>query len=205
MQVYSFEDAHVNDAQATYDPSIHPQSMAASIPFEPLHGHCSCKTITYTLSAPPLVTHCCHCTVCKREVGSAFTLNSLVETSHFQVTSTTSPLAVKVPTPSGGGQTILRCPSCYVAVFSHNGDWAKWLTWVKTGTLVDGSRERCKPSVHIFTSTKDDWVDLSGEIKRGIRIYERFYEREDVYSEEALKRWKVVMEKKTRDEQNERT
>ncbi|SPO00920.1 uncharacterized protein DNG_03668 [Cephalotrichum gorgonifer] len=46
----------------------------------PLRGGCACGHIRYTLTAPPIIVHCCHCTACQRETGSAFVLNAIVET-----------------------------------------------------------------------------------------------------------------------------
>ncbi|GJC87080.1 hypothetical protein ColLi_09918 [Colletotrichum liriopes] len=45
----------------------------------PLEGGCACGNIRYSLNASPLVVHCCHCTSCQRETGTAFALNAVVE------------------------------------------------------------------------------------------------------------------------------
>ncbi|GKT40160.1 uncharacterized protein ColSpa_00341 [Colletotrichum spaethianum] len=45
----------------------------------PLEGGCACGNIRYSLNASPLVVHCCHCTCCQRETGTAFALNAVVE------------------------------------------------------------------------------------------------------------------------------
>ncbi|KAJ3945748.1 uncharacterized protein N0V96_004088 [Colletotrichum fioriniae] len=45
----------------------------------PLTGGCACGNIRYSLNAPPMVVHCCHCTSCQRETGTAFALNAVVE------------------------------------------------------------------------------------------------------------------------------
>ncbi|WYZ42814.1 hypothetical protein EsH8_VI_000513 [Colletotrichum jinshuiense] len=45
----------------------------------PLTGGCACGNIRYSLNASPLVVHCCHCTCCQRETGTAFALNAVVE------------------------------------------------------------------------------------------------------------------------------
>ncbi|KAK2004058.1 glutathione-dependent formaldehyde-activating [Colletotrichum falcatum] len=49
-----------------------------SSPF-PLEGGCACGNIRYSLGASPLVIHCCYCTCCQRETGTAFALNAVVE------------------------------------------------------------------------------------------------------------------------------
>ncbi|KAK2042988.1 glutathione-dependent formaldehyde-activating enzyme [Colletotrichum somersetense] len=45
----------------------------------PLEGGCACGNIRYSLNASPLVVHCCYCTCCQRETGTAFALNAVVE------------------------------------------------------------------------------------------------------------------------------
>ncbi|KAK1982447.1 glutathione-dependent formaldehyde-activating [Colletotrichum cereale] len=45
----------------------------------PLEGGCACGNIRYSLNASPLVIHCCYCTCCQRETGTAFALNAVVE------------------------------------------------------------------------------------------------------------------------------
>jgi hypothetical protein len=49
-----------------------------------------------------------------------------------------------------------------------------------------------KPDVHIFTSTKLDWVDLTGEKERGVPIYEGYYRRSEVWSKEANARFDIL-------------
>ncbi|KAF2021980.1 hypothetical protein BU24DRAFT_384353 [Aaosphaeria arxii CBS 175.79] len=156
--------------------------------FQPLNGHCTCKAITYTITAPPLITVACHCSWCQRESGSAFVLNTQIENFNFAITSTAQPFFVKAPSPSGGGQDIARCPNCYVALFSHYGGNERATTFVKAGTLDEASRRLVRPEIHIFTSTKAEWVDLEAEAKRGVPVFEGFYELDKVWNKESLQR-----------------
>ncbi|PSN70251.1 hypothetical protein BS50DRAFT_309229 [Corynespora cassiicola Philippines] len=165
--------------------------------FEPLKGHCTCGSIQYQLSAPPLVVHCCHCTWCQREVGAAFATNAQIEAYNFKITSLEEPIFIQIPSVSGAGQLVARCPTCYTAVYSHNsprGAIGKAIMFVKIGTLADGSRQRVRPDVHIYTSTKVEWVDLQKEEERGIKVYEGYYQREDVWSESSLQRRTRLLE-----------
>lgn len=47
----------------------------------PMQGGCACGHIRYQIEKPFLLVHCCHCTACQREVGSAFAINAIVESS----------------------------------------------------------------------------------------------------------------------------
>lgn len=47
----------------------------------PMQGGCPCGHIRYQVNLPPLVVQTCHCTVCQRQIGSAFALNAIIESS----------------------------------------------------------------------------------------------------------------------------
>ncbi|KAH6604790.1 glutathione-dependent formaldehyde-activating [Trichoderma cornu-damae] len=47
----------------------------------PMQGGCPCGHIRYQVSLAPLLVQTCHCTVCQRQMGSAFAINAIVESS----------------------------------------------------------------------------------------------------------------------------
>lgn len=134
----------------------------------PLSGRCTCGATAYEMAAPPLFTHCCHCTWCQRETGSAFALNAIVEATALTVTRGTTE-TVTIPTASGRGQTVHRCPACKVALFSSYG--SPLVRFVRVGTLDDPAR--VPPDVHIYTTTKLPWVVLP----EGARVFADYYDR----------------------------
>ena len=122
-------------------------------------GGCDCRAVRYRLRARPMFVHCCHCRWCQREGGSAFALNALIESDRVQLLA--GPVdVVDTPSHSGKGQRIARCPACRVAVWSQYG--SPLLNFVRVGTLDDP--DAFPPDIHIFTSTKQPWVQLSGEV-----------------------------------------
>ncbi len=50
------------------------------------------------------------------------------------------------------------------------------------------------PDVHIFTSTKVQWLDLKSEEARGVKAFEGYYDNKEVWSEESLKRMAILQE-----------
>ena len=68
-----------------------------------IQGACSCGNIRYQLNQTPLFIHCCHCTWCQRESGSAFAINALIETASVELLEG-EPEALVVPSNSGKGQ-----------------------------------------------------------------------------------------------------
>ena len=75
-------------------------------------GGCACGQLRYAETGEALIIHCCHCSFCQRETGSAFATNFLVEADRvcFDGEAETIP----TPSTSGKGQRIVRCPNCRV-------------------------------------------------------------------------------------------
>jgi len=66
---------------------------------------------------------------------------------------------------------------------------------LRAGTLDDESKKGLKPSVHLFTESKLDWVDLSAERERGVPVVKGMYKPREVWGKEALERFELVREK----------
>lgn len=148
-------------------------------------GRCACGGVRYRLTDRPFAVHCCHCRDCQRETGSAFVINGLVETPHVDVIEG-RPEAVLTPSASGKGQTIVRCPTCHVALWSHYGGMGEKAAFVRVGTLEDP--DACPPQVHIFTRSKQPWFELPANAA----AFEVFYSRDDLerlFGEDGAARW----------------
>ena len=81
-------------------------------------GRCTCGGIRFRMNAKPMIVHACHCTECQRLSGGAFAINALIESEQVELLAST-PEPVPVDGTSGKPQTILRCPRCKVALWSH--------------------------------------------------------------------------------------
>jgi len=138
--------------------------------FPGLEGGCTCAGVRYRLTARPLFVHCCHCTWCQRETGSAFAVNALIESEHVAVLSG-APEPVQTPSSSGVGQVIVRCPSCRVALWSHYGAAGERVSFVRVGTLDDP--DACPPDIHIFTASRQAWVVLPPDVPAVPEYYQR--------------------------------
>jgi hypothetical protein len=146
-----------------------------------MNGRCTCGAIRYRMEAPPLIVHCCHCSWCQRESGSAFAVNALIESTRLTVLEG-APELVLTPSASGKGQKIVRCPTCHVAVWSHYPQAGDAVSFVRVGTLDNPGA--CPPDVHIYVSTKQPWVVLPD----GARAFPEFYDPRSVWSEESRQR-----------------
>ena len=152
-----------------------------------MDGGCACGTVRYRLNDAPMVVHCCHCTWCQRETGSAFVINAVIERDRVTLLAE-EPELVMTPSESGRGQEIARCPSCRVAAWSHYPNAGRKAAFVRCGTL--DAPAAVVPDVHIFTRSKLPWVRLP----EGAKAYEAFYaDPGEVWSDAARARWKAMM------------
>jgi hypothetical protein len=146
----------------------------------PFEGGCTCRDVRYQMESPPIFVHCCHCTWCQRETGAAFALNAMIEAQRVTVLEGT-PEVIEIPSLSGGGQSITRCPQCKIALWSYYGSGAM-TRLVRVGTLDRPAR--FPPDVHIFTESKQPWVMLSDAVP----AFPQFYSRQKLWPKESLER-----------------
>jgi hypothetical protein len=130
--------------------------MTASDAF-PMEGGCDCGGVRYRMTTAPMFVHCCHCTWCQRETGTAFALNALIEADRVVLLKGAVDV-VDTPSNSGKGQKFSRCPRCRIALWSNYSGAGEAIRFVRVGTLDQAFRLR--PDIHIFTSTKQPWVIL---------------------------------------------
>ena len=146
-------------------------------------GGCTCGFVRYRLNRPPFIVHGCHCTWCQRQSGGAFAINALIEATevemlHGQFENT------MVPSPSGEGQQIARCPKCKVAVWSnynYSGLFER-VRFIRVGTLDEANL--LPPDVHIFTTERQTWFDFP----EGALVVDDFYNTQEVFSKESMRR-----------------
>jgi len=153
-----------------------------------VEGGCTCGEVRYEVLSAPLIVHCCHCRWCQRQTGTAFALNALVEAENVRVTAGEVEI-LAVASPSGKGQTIARCQSCRIAIWSnyYMGGLRDYIRFVRVGTL--DNPDIMPPDVHIFTSTKQPWVLLPADAPAA----DRFYVYDEVWSAESLSRREALL------------
>ena len=150
-------------------------------------GACSCGEVEFTLLQAPMFIHCCHCTWCQKETGSAFALNALIETSSINLDGGKL-TRITVPTNSGKGQIIVRCSKCLSALWSHYGAAEEKVAFLRVGTL-NNSRE-IQPDIHIYTSSKVNWLKLGYDTP----VVEEYYRRSQYWPESSINRYKSAVQ-----------
>jgi hypothetical protein len=162
--------SNVNEASSIYD------------------GGCTCRHIRYRLLSKPLFVHCCHCYWCQRETGSAFVLNAMIEAERVQVLQG-NVAVVEIPTHSGKGQKISRCPKCAIAVWSNYSGAGDAVRFVRVGTLDEPAR--LPPDIHIYTASKQPWVVLPP----GVPAEAEYYRASERWPAESLERRAALLAK----------
>ncbi|MBL8773487.1 MAG: GFA family protein [Phenylobacterium sp.] len=121
-----------------------------------IEGGCNCGAVRYRIEGDPMGVAACHCTRCRRQSGSVFSVNLLVpagamavegEMTTFEDTDTTS------------GAPVYRefCGRCGTPIRSRLGANPA-MEAVKAGTLDDPNG--FAPRLHVFTRSKVDWVEI---------------------------------------------
>ncbi|MEM7284324.1 MAG: GFA family protein [Pseudomonadota bacterium] len=150
-----------------------------------MEGCCTCGSVTYELTQSPLFVHCCHCLWCQRESGSAFAINVLIESKHLRV-NTGNVVEVDLPSESGNGQTMVRCAICQVALWSHYAGMGKKVAFVRAGTLT--KPDQVSPDIHIFTESKQAWVEAPEDVP----AVPRYYRRSETWPKSSQDRWQQL-------------
>jgi len=151
-------------------------------------GGCTCRDVRFRLQRTPLFVHCCHCRWCQRETGAAFALNGLIEASETILLQGQVEV-IDTPSASGRGQCISRCPRCKVAVWSNYSGAGAAIHFIRIGTL--DNPDAFPPDIHIFTSSKQPWVNLQG----GAPAVPEYYDWREYWPAESVERYRRALGK----------
>lgn len=152
----------------------------------PAEGACTCGVVRYRIASKPLFVHCCHCRWCQRETGASFALNALIESDRVMLLQGT-PETVMTPSNSGKGQKITRCPDCRVALWSNYGGAGDAVRFVRVGTLDEP--DLLPPDIHIFTASKQPWVQLPSDTP----AVPGYYDRKKYWPPDSLERRRALV------------
>jgi hypothetical protein len=103
-----------------------------------LDGHCLCGQVTYTCADDPIITGICHCTECRRQSGSAWSMVVGVERSALVIEGDSLRTFVTIGDDTGLPVQRQFCSNCGSPVVSLT-EFAPDVAWIKAGTLDDSS------------------------------------------------------------------
>ena len=120
-----------------------------------IHGGCRCGACRYELAAtdlPPV--YACHCHICQRWSGSAFSLQAVVAEAALTVTG---PVVVYEKTTEDRTSVQRICGTCHSRLYNTNTR-RPGMAVVRAGTLDRSEELVCRG--HIFTNYRQQWVAL---------------------------------------------
>ena len=106
-------------------------------------------------------------------------INALIEADRVELLAGPVDI-VDTPSCSGAGQRIARCPTCRIALWSHYS--CPLVSFIRVGTL--DAPDAFPPNVHIFTTSKQPWVRLSGDVP----VVPEYYDSAQVWAAASLER-----------------
>lgn len=132
-----------------------------------------------------MFTHCCHCRQCQTLTGSAFVLNTIIETDSIRLASGDL-MVTPGPSETGGVHDIYRCTRCLTALWSDYGGRPNYrFVWV--GTLDDPGS--VWPDAHIFVRSKLPWVVIPPDQP----LYDVFYDYDIAWPPAMLARRRAAI------------
>ena len=131
--------------------------MSADTPFTPLDGGCRCEQVRFRIEAAPIITQCCHCRECQNVTGSAFAINTMIESRHVSTVAGHPVLFV-----SDDGQSSMQCAACGSNVWAFHRHFGDAVAFIGVGRLDEG--ERLPPEVHYFTRSRHPWVSTPANL-----------------------------------------
>lgn len=124
------------------------------------HGKCLCGEVQITINGNISDIIHCHCSLCRKNSGTAFATNGFINAADFNITSGEQYLNVFSFKP---GRNRHFCSKCGSPVYSSNTqDAARYR--IRLGILDSNIVE--KPISHNFVSSKANWEDLDANLPR---------------------------------------
>ena len=121
-----------------------------------IEGGCNCGAVRYRLAGAPLAVAVCHCANCRRQSGSAFSVNVVVRADAMMLSGE---LTSWEDRDTESGSPVIRefCATCGSPIRSLSLASPK-LAIVKAGTADEPGK--FVPEIHVWTSSALPWVDI---------------------------------------------
>ncbi|MCZ2723170.1 GFA family protein [Marinomonas sp. 15G1-11] len=127
-------------------------------------GACLCKAVQIQINGKISNIIHCHCSLCRKNSGTAFATNGFINTVEFSVITGKEVLTRFSPKP---GRHRHFCSLCGSPIYSSNDDNPSKLR-IRLGLIDSDITER--PMSHNFVTSKANWEDLDADLPR----YEEF-------------------------------
>jgi hypothetical protein len=123
-----------------------------------LHGSCLCGDIRYEIEGLVEPAENCHCGMCRKAHGAAFSTNAVVQSADLNVVSGANLLTEY---ESSSGRRKCFCSRCGSQMFIRRLGRPE-ITVITLGSLDDAPP--AKPTRHVFTASKAPWYEIDEEL-----------------------------------------
>ena len=123
-----------------------------------VQGGCLCGRVQYQVSRPLLDADHCHCSLCRRQHGAAFSTYASVAPGSFAWISGEDDVRT-FETDSGAGWSFCSICGSTLAGTDHGQVFA-----ITLGTVAGDPGVR--PEWHIFTGSRAPWYDITDSLPR---------------------------------------
>lgn len=120
-----------------------------------IEGGCRCGAVRFSIARdelPPV--YACHCHICQRATGSAFSLQALVPEARLSVTG---PILIREIVTEDRISVQRFCATCYARIYNTNTR-RPGLAVVRAGALDRSEEIDCR--AHIYTATRQQWFAI---------------------------------------------
>lgn len=125
-----------------------------------LHGGCLCGGVRYEIAGTMQAPEHCHCGMCRKAHGAAFSTNAAVRTDDLHVVSGADLLSEYESSPN---RRKCFCSRCGSQLFIRRLNRPE-VSVVTLGSLDDDPAVR--PLRHVFTASKASWYEIDEALAR---------------------------------------
>jgi hypothetical protein len=126
---------------------------------QPVRGGCNCGAIRYRVTRSFLTAYICHCHLCQKRTGSAFSFSVVLPASGLEWVAG-QPLRTERLLADGGKNISWICPACYSRIYTQR-EGGPTIN-LRAGTLDDTSNLR--PVAQFWTSSAQPWALIADEV-----------------------------------------
>lgn len=119
-----------------------------------VRGGCLCGAVRFTISEPLGLAEYCHCSMCRKAHGSAFSANAVAASASLLLESGQDAIAEYESSPN---RRKCFCVKCGSQLFIRRTDRPE-LTVVALGA-IDGE-PNVRPERHVFAGSKAPWFTI---------------------------------------------
>ena len=120
-----------------------------------VEGGCRCGAVRYSIAVDALPpAYACHCHICQRWSGSAFSLNVLLADNRLAVEGPVEVLEIRTEDRVSSQRV---CSECHARIYNTNTR-RPGVAVLRAGTLDRSEELECR--AHIFTAYRQRWFAL---------------------------------------------